>query len=161
MNKLIKVKVLTPRHHILDDDNEGGDRCCFEDQCSIHCHCGSYRHRACHSQFSQLGRRFDYFANLTFAHIVVSLSIGASGTILESLRMNFPHWSHWLQDERGTDTVTVMERHKNSALMHQPPLTFWPIWMRKVWRSRIWRDYPGSDHKVYPSSRVPQWDENS
>ena len=105
----------------MNDDNEGGDRCCFEDQCSIHCHCGSYRHRACHSQFSQLGKRFDYFADLTFAHIVVSLSIGASGTILESPRMNFLHWSHWLRDERGTDTVTVMERHKNSALMHQPP----------------------------------------
>ena len=62
----------------------------------------------------------------------------------------FPR-SHWFEGERGTDRVTVMERYKNSALMHQ---NFGRFESQKF---EPGQDYPGLDHKVYLSRR----DENS
>ena len=117
-----------------------------------------------------------------FTDLLMSLSIGASGTIAESPRMKqvwwiFPYWPmHWLEDfslaalvggfKRGTDTVTVMEHHKNWVVMHQTPRfwsiwLFWPIWLlanlnhKSLTQPNRAQDYPGWDHKVYPSS-VPR-----
>ena len=97
----------------------------------------------------------------------------------ETSLVNFStlHWSmHWLEDfslaalvggfKRGTDTVTVMEHHKNWVVMHQlhrfwSIWLFWPIWLlanlnnKSLTQSNRAQDYPGWVHKVYPSS-VPR-----
>ena len=87
-----------------------------------------------------------------FTDLLVSLSIGASGTILQSHRgwnglcdffphwshwLEIFHWSHWLKGERGTERVTV---NGSPQKLSFDASTFWPIWITKAWnRARLSR----------------------